>query len=205
MSPARVAISFVEQSRAPSLASAVVMRARISSSVTTRRVVPRRAAAAIASVSISGSSIGVAAPGLVAIPAGARLLPEAPHLDETIRDVGCRPATGGAARFEMLAGFARRHRCRRCPPCRTDQPACRTSSSRDRSGRPTRLPRAADRLRGDTAAASGWPRSQSRCRRPRRLCRDACRASAMWRSFQALVSLPRTISSSFMTLAGLKK
>ena len=206
MSPARVAKPS-SSTRAPSLASAVVMRAMISSSA----IGAARDAALLRFLvgELLDQRIGdpVAAAGrVVLVPAGAGLLAVAPHLEQPIRDRRLRPFRARLAdRLRGTAGCARRRRCRRCPACRTGRPAGRTRSARDRSAGRSRLPRAAGTPRACSTRASGWRRTRSSCRRRRRPCRAA------WPSFSdvaitsLLVSRPRTISSSFITFAGLKK
>ena len=91
MSPARVAKPS-SSTRAPSLASAVVIRATISSSAIGRRVMPRFAASSSASCSISGSGVRLRLPGrVVLVPAGAGLLSVAAHLEQPIGNRRLRP------------------------------------------------------------------------------------------------------------------
>ena len=70
--------------------------------------------------------------------------------------------------------------------------------------RPSRLPRPGTGSRAGTGRTCDCRRIPGNCRRARRLCRASWPA-AMHVAITAGCSLPRTISSSFMTFAGLKK
>ena len=175
MSPARVAKPS-SSTRAPSLASAVVMRATISSSAIGA---PRDAALLPPlrprSCSISGSGMRVAAAGrVVLVPAGAGLLAVAPHLEQPIRDRRLRPLRARLAdrlqvlpdaRADVDAGDVL-HAERADRQAELGQHACR-------SARRSRLLRAAGTPRACSRRASGWRRTRSSCRRRRRPCRAA--------------------------------
>ena len=64
----------------------------------------------------------------------------------------------------------------------------------------SRLPRRGTAPRTCTGTSCGCRRSPGRCRRPRRPCRAAWRTPARWRASRALVAVPRTISTSRITL-----
>ena len=148
--------------------------------------------------------MGVRLPPLVAIPAGAGLLAVAAHLAEPVRDQGsaARPAVRGAG---IPCGSASRRPGRPGRRRRAGPSPCRNRRARRRPPRPSPLPPAGTGPRADRGGTSGCRRTPGSCRPARRPCPASSPAPSRSRSPSGLVALPRTISSSRMTLAGLKK
>ena len=164
--------------RAPSLASAVVTRARISSSAIGARVIAALAGFLRGDRFDERIGNAVAAAGLVLVPAGAGLLPVAAHLEQPIGDRRLRTLRARLAdrlqvlpdaRADIDAGDVLHAE-------RTDRQAEVGEHAVDlrRRSRPLR---GAGRPRACSRPASGWPRSRSSCRRRPAPCR--CRLPSL--------------------------
>ena len=141
---------------------------------------------------------------VVEIPALAGLLTDAAHLVQLVGDE--RPALARLAEvLQAPAARARRRRGRPCRPRRRSPSPCRSRSAPDPPARASPLPRRGTAPRTCTGTSSGCRRSPGSCRRrpatlPSRFAKATTRAST-----SGLVFAPRTISTSRMTFAGLKK
>ena len=145
----------------------------------------------------------VAPPGFVAIPAGARLLAEAALLAQPVGD---RASTRHAdSRRSGACGSASRCRCRRGRSCGTAPSPCRTFSSAPSTccgDAPSSTRNIACRRYCSTIRLPMKP-SHTPERPPS--CRYASPAASPSPARRRPSASPRTTSSSFMTLAGLKK
>ena len=167
---------------------------------------PRFAAASAASWSISGSGIRSRLPALVLVPAGAGLLAVAAHLEQPIGHVRLRTFGARLADRRQILANARAdvdagdvlHAERADRQAEIGQHAIDLRHARAFLEQQVRLAHVVgEHAVGDEAEAVADDDAD--------LAEPLRRASATSRSPSLLVSRPRTISSSFITFAGLKK